>query len=360
MKLKYILASFAAAVALFAGCVEEEPIAKLEGLEVSNDYVTVAADDNSSATITVTSSESWTASTTGSWISLSPASGGAGQSSLVITASEASAARSADVKITAGSKTKIISFNQSAPQGVETPPSTVKEILDGPDKTYKVTGTITKIVNTHYGNWYINDGSVEGDGLYIYGTLDKKGGANVSANSWDNINDPNYANSWSLGVGDVITIEGPRSVYNGTVELVDVTVVKVVPSLIDAELEDATLSPEAGTTVLAVSSKVQPVLVTTDADWIRVNDLTDDGNYLVSYDANVRTATRKATITIKAPGAIKAVEVSQEGVPATGLSVSDIIAAADDDQVQTLPSTIVVALTTRGAVVSDGQKALYL
>ena len=41
-------------------------------------------------------------------------------------------------------------------------------------------------------------------------------------------------------------------------------------------------------------------------------------------------------------------------MPATGVSVSEIIAMDDKSQVKTLPSTVVVALTSRGAVLSDG------
>jgi hypothetical protein len=119
------------------------------------------------------------------------------------------------------------------------------------------------------------------------------------------------------------------------------------------------VSPEAGKDTLIVNSKVQPVMVTIDADWVKVVDFTSDGNYLLEYEANTRTAERSATISIKAPGAVKALTITQEGVPATGMSVTEIIAAADDDLVQTLPSTIVVALTTRGAVLSDGTSYLY-
>ena len=110
---------------------------------------------------------------------------------------------------------------------------------------------------------------------------------------------------------------------------------------------------------MLVSSKVQPVLVSIDADWAKVVDFTADGNYLISVAQNTRTASRTASISIKAPGAIKSVTLTQEGVPATGASVTEIIAAADNDQVQTLPSTVVVALTTRGAVLSDGENAIY-
>ena len=97
MKLKYILASFVAAATFMVGCTVEEPVSQLSGLEVSNDYVTVAADAQSSATITVTADEAWSATASDSWFSVSPSNGSAGQSSLTITASEASSA-SADAR----------------------------------------------------------------------------------------------------------------------------------------------------------------------------------------------------------------------------------------------------------------------
>lgn len=362
MKLKHIIASFAAAALFLTGCtLELEPVQSLEGLAVSNDYFTLATEEGSSESITVTGDESWSIENAAGWLSVSPTSGSAGQAvSVTFKALSAStAARKAEVKIVMGAKTKIINVNQAAPKGVEIPPSTVKEIIEGPDKSYKVTGTVTKITNTHYGNWYINDGTVDGDGLYIYGTLDKKGADNSSANSWDNLNDPNYANSWSLSVGDKVTIEGPRQVYNGTVELVNVTIVKIEPSLIDASLSSPVIGPEARLDTLFVSSKVQPLLVSVDADWVKVVDFTSDGNYLLSVESNARTATRTANISIKGPGALKSVVLTQEGVPATGATVTEIIAQEDKSVVQTLPSTVVVALTTRGAILSDGTSAIY-
>ena len=82
MKLKYILASFIAAAAVLTGCVKEEPVSVLAGLTVSNDYVTLAAEEGSSVTISVNGVESWTATVSDSkadWLTVSPASGSAGQ-----------------------------------------------------------------------------------------------------------------------------------------------------------------------------------------------------------------------------------------------------------------------------------------
>ena len=352
MKLNYLLASFVAAAALLVGCTVEEPVSKLEGLEVSNDYITVAADDQSSASISITADAAWTASVSGgNWLTISPASGSAGQSTMTVTASNASAARKCMVNIVMGDKTKIVTVNQLAPAGVEVPPSTCAEVFAGENITYRVTGTVMSIANTSYGNWYLNDGTVDGDGLYIYGTFNSKGQYPKDA-------DGGWA-KFGIEVGDKVTVEGPKTVYQGTVELVDVSILKIEKSLIDANLTTATVGPEARTDTLIVASKVQPVLVNIDANWVRIKDFTSDGNYLLEIDENIRTAPRSVSIEIKAPGALKSVTLTQEGVPATGASVSEIIGMDDKSAVQTLPSTIVVALTTKGAILSDGTNAIY-
>jgi hypothetical protein len=55
---------------------------------------------------------------------------------------------------------------------------TCAEVIAGPDsKTYQVTGTVTAIANTTYGNWYLTDKTGT---IYIYGTLDAKGAEKIS------------------------------------------------------------------------------------------------------------------------------------------------------------------------------------
>lgn len=353
MKLKYIIASFIAAASVLAGCVKEEPVSTLEGLSVSNDYVTLAADEGASLSISVNAEESWTASVPDSkatWLSVSPASGSAGQNvSMTFTATASTAARSTEVHISMGGKTKIVKVNQAAPAGVEVPLATCKEVLEGPEVTYKVRGTCTRVVNTNYGNWYLADETGE---VYIYGTFNAKGQYPKDA-------DGGWA-GFGIEVGDIVTVEGPKTVYNGTVELVDVAIVKVEKSLIQvADFDFAKLPPVDTTFNMVVTSKESPLLISSDSDWLQVVAVNADGSYQLHADANERTAERTANIAISGPTARKSVAITQEGVPATGASVSEIIAMEDDSQVQTLPSTIVVALTTRGAVLSDGTKAIY-
>ena len=353
MKLKYIIASFIAAASVLAGCVKEDPVSTLEGLSVSNDYVTLAADEGASLSISVSAEESWTASVPDSkatWLSVSPASGSAGQNvSMTFTATASTAARSTEVHISMGGKTKIVKVNQEAPAGVEVPLATCKEVLEGPEVTYKVRGTCTRVVNTSYGNWYLADETGE---VYIYGTFNAKGQYPKDA-------DGGWA-GFGIEVGDIVTVEGPKTVYNGTVELVDVAIVKVEKSLIQvADFDFAKLPPVDTTFNMVVTSKESPLLISSDSDWLQIVAVNADGSYQLHADANERTAERTANIAISGPTARKSVAITQEGVPATGASVSEIIAMEDDSQVQTLPSTIVVALTTRGAVLSDGTKAIY-
>ena len=352
MKLRYIIASFVAAVAVLAGCEPQlEPVSILEGLEVSNDYFTLAADEGASNSITINGNEAWNITVNADWLSVTPASGAAGQDVNVIfkTLSASTAARKAEVKITMGGKTKIINVNQAAPEGVEVPLATCADVINGGDGTYKVRGTVVSIANTQYGNWYLED---ETGQIYIYGTFNSKSQYPKDA-------DGGWA-GFGIEVGDVVTVEGPKTVYNGVVELVDVSIIKIEKSKIDvAPLDFEKIPCEGATFGLMVTAKESPLLVTSNADWLQVVGVNADGSYQLQAAMNPRTAERKATVTIKGPTAMKSVEIIQEGQPVTGATVSEIIAEEDGAAVQTLPTTVVTALTTKGAVLTDGTKAIY-
>ena len=118
--------------------------------------------------------------------------------------------------------------------------ATCKEVNEAPDgKNFVVSGTITKIVNTTYGNWYMTDGTAE---LYIYGTLDAEG---------------KTKNFLSLGleVGDKVTIEGPKSSYNGSPQMVDVTVKKIEKALLRVLAPFVEISEEGGILEVKLASK---------------------------------------------------------------------------------------------------------
>ena len=346
MKLKYFLVSLIAVFGFLTGCVEEADHF-LDEIQVSSSYLTFPAGGGSVPT-DFTSTGAWTVKSIPDWVTVSPASGGAGKVTVSFTASAATETREATALIDCGGKTQRINLLQVT-EKVERPVTPIKDVIAAGSGSFRIKGTLTRIANTSYGNFYIDDGTGT---IYVYGLFNSSGQYPKDAKGgWD---------GFGIEVGDLVTVEGPYTLYGTTPELVDATLIAVTKSLIQvADFDFTTLPTEAGTFTMSVNSKVSPLLVSTNADWLQVTDVTSDGGYVLSYAENVRTAPRTADITIKGPGAMKTISVTQDGVPATGMSVTEIIAAADDDMVQTLPSTVVVALTTKGAVLSDGQNRIY-
>ena len=143
MKLRYFLPLFVAIVAMFTGCATDQDRAYLGEIRLSQSYVALNTAGGSTQ-VTITASLTFSA--------------------------QAAEGRTATVKINCGNKTQEVNIIQGIAK-VST--ATCAQVIAGPDsKTYRVTGTVTGIANTVYGNWYMNDGTGE---LYIYGTLDKNG-----------------------------------------------------------------------------------------------------------------------------------------------------------------------------------------
>ena len=223
MKLKYIFTALIATLALAVSC-EKEADRYLEQIQLSTSYVSLPV-AGGTAQMTITATENWAFQpvitekgvdgklTLPSWLSASATSGSAGQTTITFSAA-AGEGRTAELQISCGGKTQFVNVIQ----GLATVSiATCADVIAGPDsKTFRVTGICTGIYNTTYGNWYLTDDTGT---ITIYGTLDAKG---------------NTKNFLSLGleVGDEVTVEGPKTTYGTTIELVDVTVIKINKSLI--------------------------------------------------------------------------------------------------------------------------------
>ena len=258
MKLKYIIPSFMAVVAMLVGCNEDYEAAHLDDLRVSSSFLALSQ-DGSSTNLVVNAATNWEFQNVPDWLTITPLTGSAGETKVVVSAGAAVSARTATIKLVSGGLVQEI----NVAQGVKTVEvATCKQVIDGADgKTYRVKGTVTSIANTTYGNWYLDDGTGQ---IYIYGTLDKNGGTK---------------NFLSLGieVGDVVTVEGPKTTYNGTVELVDVSVVEIEKSIVKiVEPEGAAeIKKEGGdfTVKLAFKGNLMPT-VPDDCSWIRYKTTT--------------------------------------------------------------------------------------
>lgn len=286
MKLKYFFPFFVAVIAaMFTSCSDDNDPTYFDEIRVSQSYVSLSTSGGSTS-IDIKANGEWTVSEIPEWLTVTPASG-SGNGTITFSA-DAGEGRTAEVLITCAGKTQHINIIQ----GIATVSNaTCAEVLAGPDsKTYRVTGTVTKIVNTTYGNWYMDDGTGE---LYIYGTLDAKGGTK------------NFL-SWGLEVGDQITVEGPKTTYNGTVELVDVTVVKIEKSLIKCDsltvagVKTDELPLEGGEIVAHLTCKGSGVAVDIPAEaqsWLGVVASTVGNTPTVTFRALPNTGgDRSATV----------------------------------------------------------------
>nr|WP_319998373.1 BACON domain-containing carbohydrate-binding protein [uncultured Draconibacterium sp.] len=317
MKLKYLFPIFIALFALMTSCEDEDTITLLKKIQVSSSYVSIPVDGGSTS-ITVTANDSWTVTSDIEWLTISSTSGSAGESTLTFSAESTLDGRNAEILVQCGSETQRINIIQGLPI---VSAATCKEIIEGPDsKTYLVTGVVTSITNTKYGNWYLED---ETGSIYIYGTLDEKGKTE------------NFL-SWGLEVGDEVTVEGPKKTYNGTVELVNVAVVEINKSLVKVDsTENAQLPIEGGEFVAYVTCKGEGLSVDIPADaesWLSISSIQTVGtNSVVTFKAEANTlGDRETTLTFSTTDGTKnytsQTMLSQEG-SILEVSIAEFLAA---------------------------------
>lgn len=94
--------------------------------------------------------------------------------------------------------TAVTSFSQKGAI-IEATAAEINAAADG-DTQYRITGYVSKVANTQYGNLYIRDHSGE---VFVYGTND-------------------FA-STGIEEGDIITVVGPKTSHNGTPQMKNVT-----------------------------------------------------------------------------------------------------------------------------------------
>ena len=135
---------------------------------------------------------------------------------LKFAADVASVYRLDDVKLFSGNGGQTIDLdNIEAPEPVEVKKVTVAEFLAAAEDStiYELTGEITNVTNTTYGNFYLNDGTGE---VLIYGLCSPTGEQKYWAES-------------GAKLGDTITVQTVRTSYNGTPQGKDAIFVSLVP-----------------------------------------------------------------------------------------------------------------------------------
>ncbi len=260
MKFKSILTLIFSTL-LLAGCSEDQVLGTFGDLNLSTTYISIPA-EGGDVKVTLNAGEAWEFSTEKDfaipeWITVSQTSGEAGKTELTFSAEASDAGREAELKIVSGTKSQFLKVRQGEMTASK---ATCKEVNEAPDgKSFVVSGTITKIVNTTYGNWYMTDGTAE---LYIYGTLDAEG------------KEKNFT-SLGLEVGDKVTIEGPKSSYNGDPQMVNVTVLDIEKALLKIVSEATEVDKEGGVLEIKLASKGKGAFFSVAdecQDWISYSD----------------------------------------------------------------------------------------
>ena len=377
MKLRYLFSMILASALMLVSCVDEMSTDSFDNIKLDKTML-VISENGGTVELKINATEAWAFDTLytedvwpnvitrkkndageyyvskveESWLSVDRMAGEAGETVLKFTADTVAGGREIELCIKAGVNSQFIKIRQGSLEAVS---ATCADVLSGPDgKTYRVKGVCTAIANTTYGNWYLNDGTGE---VYIYGTLDKDGKTK------------NYE-SWGMEVGDVVEVEGPKLTYGTTVELVDVTVIKIEKSLVKILTEEKMFEKEGGEFEVKVAYKgdgVFPVVDSLCRGWVSVVDMQHKAGSPTKIEPNpADTAVvviRLAENSEPAPRAGSVTFVSKSGKSSSDVTykfeqkgdvppVSTIKDAYTKEYVQV--EGTVVALCTQGFVLGDG------
>lgn len=273
MKLNKLFIALAAGLFAFAAC-EKEAATSLDSIQLDKTYLSISA-EGGDAVLTINAKEAWAFAKDvvigkdddkkdiydflPAWLTASTLSGEAGQTTVTFHADAIDGGREQELHILVGEgenqKTQYLLVRQGSLKPVK---ATCAEVIAGADgKTYTVTGTVTDIYNTTYGNWWLVDDTGK---ICIYGTLDKDG---------------KEKNFTSLGIenGDKITVQGPKTTYGETIELVNVTVIELIKSLIKVDKDAVSLEKEGGEFTIKAAYKGNGVFVNPSADWVILSSM---------------------------------------------------------------------------------------
>ena len=210
---------------------------------------------------------------------------------------------------------------------------TVADFLDKADTSteYKLTGKITNVANSTYGNFDLTDATGT---VYVYGLLTPEG---ASQQQWA---------AAGLREGDIITIKGKYSLYNGSPQIKNAVYVShVVAQFIEATA--VTVDANETTATIAVSANIAWT-ATCDANWVTdyTKSGTNDGSITVTMKANESEEERVATFTLTGSGAeAVTVTLTQKGKPAAG----EVAGGEDDfDTISSTNTSYVSGKTTAG------------
>lgn len=308
MKLKYIIPSLLALLTSFVSCSENDYNFPLGNIEVSTSYVSLPV-GGGTTTVELNVNGDWDLAKTdanATWLELSTVKGTAETKTITFSAAATEGGRATEVILMCGNEKKRINVVQGITVAQN---ATCADVIAGPEaKTYRVTGKVQKVTEwIKYGNWYIEDENGE-NSFQIYGTTNFK--------------------DFSIEAGDEVTVEGPKKLYNGSVEIENGTIISVTKSLIKVDsvmvagVKDAAIPAAGGDADIYITTKTGSVEAEIPAaykEWLSLKSIKVVGDETVvtvtaaKNDAAARSAELEFT-TIKGGKTYKGkAKVSQKG-----------------------------------------------
>ena len=328
MKLKYIFTALVAALTLAVGC-EDDLERYLDEVQVSSSYVAIPA-AGGSQTITVNATGDWSFGEIPAWLTVSPTSGVAGETTVSFKADAATSTNEAMLYLNCDGKSQIINVLQQT-EKVEPQVIPLKEFLakEVSPTVYRIAGTISNIqeISANYKNATLTISDDEGYSVYLY---------RFGPPSGQKIED------LGMEVGDFLTVEGARGEYQGSPQMAQGGVfVSLVKSLIkvDSVSVKEPLPLEGGEFKVYLTCKGEGVSVAVPDDaksWLSVTSIETSGtNATVTFNAAANTGGDRSTSLVfnttsngKAYSAQTSLEQKGAIIDAT---VAEFLAAAEGD-----------------------------
>ncbi len=244
-----------------------------------------------SKTVTVTSNTSWTATSSASWLTISPASGSNnGTITAVAAANTSSSQRTATITVSGSGITRTISVTQAGVSyNLTVNPTSLSYTANGETKTVTVTSN-TSWTATSSANWLtVSPASGSNNG-----TITAVAAANTSSSQ----RTATITVSGS-GITRTISVTQAGVSYNLTVNPTSLSYT--------ANGETKTVTVTSNTSWTATSS----------ASWLTVSPASGSNNGTITAVAAANTSTqqRTATITVSGSGITRTINVTQAGAP---------------------------------------------
>ena len=280
-KIYNIILTTVVCLAGLAACTHDYPVGEMaRNISVAPDAQQTAA-AGQSFDVAVTADGAWVADTP-EWISVTPANGEGNATVKVTVAANEGGERTDNVKFysAVGDVSSTSIALESTPLAELTVVQAAGEGQGGGDNTitiadylalgantdpYIITGTITRVANTSYGNFDLTD---ETGTIYIYGLLNEELEAQKC---WK---------EKELAMGDILTIQASNLQFyekDQIWEIVNAVYVSHEKSLIDVDADLIEVGKEGADFTVVATVKGEDVKVDFDADWITFKGATKDG-----------------------------------------------------------------------------------